>query len=393
LSKILHIVGDSKYGGASLIIEKLANAAKEQGHQVSVLATDSMFRERLADAGIEVVPLNCVWRPIRPTRDIIGLIRLKRFLASKAFDIVHTHTSKGGFVGRVAARWAGVPIIIHTVHGFAFHEASSPYALKFYSMLERLAAHCCDSIVTVSKFHCDWAQKLGISDPAKCLAIPNGIDATRVKARKSRASVRDKLAIQKDEIMCFTAGRLAKQKGLDILLHALAGIKRPHLIRAIIAGEGPDREKLEQLRDDLHLQDTVNFVGFRKDLGDLLHASDIVVLPSLREGLSISLLEAMAAGKPVITTDIGSNLEVSRNGQLARIIRVGRTSELARAILELAADENERRRLGERGLAEFQKYYTDEAMVNAYMALYDRLVKQETKHVKRIAFLVNRCWF
>src|SRR5262245_3326670 len=152
-ARILHIVGDSRFGGAAYIIAGLAKMAQAEGWAVDALATDPVFQKFARQHGMGIVDIDVIRRPIRPLWDLAGLVRLARFLRRNRYRIVHTHTSKGGFIGRLAARLAGVPVIVHTVHGYAFHEASPALALMFYAAMEKIAARWCDRMISVSEFH------------------------------------------------------------------------------------------------------------------------------------------------------------------------------------------------------------------------------------------------
>jgi glycosyltransferase involved in cell wall biosynthesis len=375
--RVLHITGDSKFGGGSIVILRLAELAKQQGWQVDVLTTDLAFQEALNKSEIGVAPLDCIWRNIHAVRDLHGLYRLSAFLRRAGYALVHTHTSKAGFVGRLAAKMAGVPVVVHTVHGFAFHEWSSPLTVRAFAALEKLAAYAADSVVTVSEFHRDWAERLGIGSPNKLIAIPNGISLERVRPSRSRVQVRTELGFDLDEYVILSTGRIAPQKGLEYLIQAIPSVysRLGRTLKVVLAGEGSALSAIEDQAKLLGIEPQVRFLGFRSDIGNLLEAADLVVLPSLREGLSIALLEAMAARKPIVTTSIGSNLEVTMGGAVALLVPPKNSVALAEAILHLACNPQEADRLAQPAYSHYLATYTEEQMLAAYLEKYRQLLR------------------
>src|SRR5262249_39784461 len=178
----------------------------------------------------------------------------------------------------------------------------------------------CDRIVSVSQFHRSWALELGICVPSQIEAIPNGITPQARREEVERGDLRRELGVGDRELCILSVARLAADKGLASLVQAAEILRSGERnFRVVIAGDGPVRAELEQLARDRGVTDVVTFLGFREDVPELLHAADLVVLPSLREGLSISLLEAMAAGKPIIASSIGSHREVAAQADMAML--------------------------------------------------------------------------
>jgi glycosyltransferase involved in cell wall biosynthesis len=381
--KLLHVVGDSKYGGGSVLIVRLATAAQKAGWLVKVLSTDPTFGRELARHGIGVEPLDVIRRAIRPLNDVFGLAKLVRYLRRQQFDLIHTHTSKAGLLGRAAAYAAGVPGIVHTVHGFAFHDFTRTTVLKAIVGAERLAARCCDRIVTVSEFHREVALAHRIGRPDQVIAIPNGLQPSRITEGADRAQVRASLRVGDQDILLLAVGRLAKQKGFEYSIKAVDALRRQGLkVVLAIAGEGEERKALEDLCTSNGTAAFVRLLGFRTDLGDLLSAADIVVLPSLWEGLSLALLEGMAAAKPIVTTAIGSNVEVTRNGSCAVLVPPASTPDLVSAITSLVASPARADALGRSAREMFVRHYTEEAMLGSYLQLYADLLRGKKAHVE-----------
>jgi glycosyltransferase involved in cell wall biosynthesis len=375
--RVLHVVGDSRFGGAARIILGLGQIARAEGWQVDVLTTDPVFQQATRQYDLGVVNLDVIRREIRPLWDLAGLFRLVDLLRHEPYQIVHTHTSKAGFVGRLAAWLAGVPVIVHTAHGFAFHERSSVSARYFYSTLEWIAARWCDRIVSVSQFHRRWALDLGICKEPKILAIPNGIADVR-NPKLAPAELRRRLGVREGHLLILSLARLAADKGLEYLIEAAAILQNTERrFQVIIAGDGPVRGLLESRARNLGISNRVTFLGFREDVDDLLAACDLVVLPSLREGLSIALLEAMAAGKPIIATSIGSHMELASEANIARLVPPANAQSICAAILRFARDPALMAQLGTSARALFESYYTEDRMLSDYRQLYFDLLKMK----------------
>jgi len=188
----------------------------------------------------------------------------------------------------------------------------------------------------------------------------------------SAAKKRKELALAERDFVLLASGRLSSQKGFEYLLSAIpaivAGCERP--VRVLLAGDGPLETRLRKQADSLGFADRVHLLGFRSDLPELLGACDVVVLPSLWEGLSIALLEAMALGKPVVATSIPSNREVTREGQSALLVPIRDSKALADAVISLERDETQRRLIGSQATTVFNQSYTEGRMLEGYLDLY-----------------------
>ncbi|MTV24477.1 glycosyltransferase family 4 protein [Nitriliruptoraceae bacterium ZYF776] len=367
--KVLHVIGDSEFGGGSRVILAVAAGARDAGHEVEVLTTDARFQEALEARGIRVVDRDWVRRQPHPVRDARGVAALTRYLRQGRHDLVHTHTTRGGVLGRLAGHRAGTPIVVHTAHGFAVAERDARWKQRAVFAVERVAARWCDHVVAVSHHHARWAADEGVRPRGSLRVIPNGVPAPAPAGPLPLPGRRGPIVVH--------VGRIAPGKGVDVLLDAFTDLRRgdgqgadAHLV---VAGDGPAMPALTEQARLLGLGDDVTWLGHRDDVPAVLAAADVVVLPSLREGLSLALLEAMAAARAIVATDLGGTAEALVGGRAGVLVPPGDAGAVTAALRELLADPDRRTRLAARALAEFEARYRLERMVGAYRDLYAEL--------------------
>jgi glycosyltransferase involved in cell wall biosynthesis len=384
--RVLQVIGGTSFGGGIRVITSLCHRLRHLGFSVVVNGSDPYNLEIFRNCGCEILDMPNMRREINPWHDVIWAVKLAKFIRKNKIDIVHTHTSKGGMIGRFAARMAATnflfgnrPLTIHTVHGFAFHEFSPPSVIRVCSILERIASRWTDKVVFVNEFHQQWAKKLSIAPPSKMVTISNGIPA-EAEQTTSEISLRHEYRMPENAYIIGSIGRLAPQKGLEYLIKAMPKILtcQPNTY-AVLVGEGSLRNKLEKLANTIDVGKNVIFTGFVPHPEALLPQFDLIVLPSLREGLSIALLEAMRAGKPIITTAIGSNLSVVVDNQDAIVVPPADVQALCNSILHLLQKPHLRQLLGQSAQKTFLTKFTEEQMLAKYEALYLGLL-QDSLH-------------
>lgn len=331
---VLQVLGDSAFGGATGVVLEQCRMLQGKGMEVTLLSTDAPTKAEFNRHGIPVVGPAVILRDVHPWRDVKALVALTRFLRRNRFDVVHTHTSKPGFIGRVAARLAGVSVIMHTVHLYAFGKGKSGPAEWLYAGLERLAGRWTDRVIVVSRENERLTQERRIIDREKCVFVANGVDWRKFRVGESvRMEERAELGVGPEEPVVGMVGRIAEQKDPLCFVEAAAALKeRWPRARFLMVGDGPLRGDVEELAARRGLTDRFIMTGFRQDVAEILSAIDVYVVSSLWEGMSISLLEAMAAGRAIVATDIESNREVAEDGKTAILTPPGDPKALAEAI-------------------------------------------------------------
>jgi len=379
--RLLHVVGSSKFGGGSAVVLALGEVAREHGLEVDVLTTDPLSMEMCRRHGLGVMEFHGIDRPVRPCKDYRTACRLAKAIRGR-YDVVHTHTTKGGVIGRTAAHKAGIPAILHTVHGFSFHEFSPWWFVRFGSFVERRMARRCDRLIFVNDHDRQWAIKRGIARPEQCVTVYNSVQADRLDGGRGvdRAELLQELGLPEDVILAVFVGRLAPQKGISHLLEAMALVRqRPDVPRVhlAMAGEGELRAEIERNIRALGISDRVHLLGFRRDCMRWTGGCDLFVLSSLWEGHSITLLEAMGLGRPVVATDIKGNRETITHEKDGLLVKPANAQSLAEGIIRLARDRTFANRLGTAALRTFNKHFTEQAMKRKSWEVYECLFREK----------------
>jgi glycosyltransferase involved in cell wall biosynthesis len=333
----------------------------------------------LSQAGVRVVEVPTLVREVRPILDARAMLALWRLFRRERPALVHTHTSKAGVVGRLAAWLAQVPVVIHTPHGHIFYGYYGAVTSALIGLLERFLAKITDRIVTLTDRGAHEHVQFHIAGMEKFATIHSGIDLAYFRSVQVDPAVKRKeLGLPPEGLIVGTVGRLVPIKGLEWLLKAASRVlaEFPQACFVII-GDGPMLGELRQLTSELGIGARVVFLGAREDVPECLAALDLFVLPSLNEGMGRVLLEAMAVGCPVVATRVGGIPDIVADGTTGLLVSPRDDRALAEAILTLLRDRSRRAAYGEAARRHVDGRFDVETMVRNIERLYDEVWQEK----------------
>ena len=378
--RVLNVITRLEQGGAPLALLETVDRMDRTRFDVTIAAGQTEDEDRILDLGetaydLPVVDIPYLRRSIHPIRDLIALLGLIRAIRRGRYDIVHTHTSKAGLLGRIAAYLCRVPAIIHSSHGTVLQGYFSLGVTRLFAFLERVAAPLSDRIICLTRREIEQYLEAGIGDRERFTYIFNGIDLSKFEARKGdRAAIRSELGFDDDDILCVTAGRLAPVKGQSDLLTGFAAAREENpSLKLVVIGDGELRDDLEGQATALGIAESTRFLGWRDDVAELLDGMDLFALTSLNEGLGLAIIEAMAKRLPVVATSVGGVPEVVDDGQTGLLVRAEDHDAIAEAITRLASDVDLRKTMGARGYERAHEHFSIEQTVQNTEALYEQL--------------------
>jgi glycosyltransferase involved in cell wall biosynthesis len=385
--RILHISTRLIVGGSQENTLLSCVGSANQGHQVALAygpiygPEGSLLPRAQADGRLACFEVPDLVRQVSPLRDLRCFRQLTQLIRDWKPDVVHTHSSKAGILGRAAAWRLRVPAVVHTVHGLPFHRFQPRLVHRAYVLAERFAARRCHAIVSVADSMTQQSLAEGIGSPSQYSTIRSGLDtAPFLNAHLLRASERDRLGIGANTTVIATLGRLAELKGHDDLITAVLPLLRARgrdTLMLLWIGDGWWRKRLEQRLEYEGIRDRVIFTGLvpPDQVPALLAASDVVVHPSWREGLPRAVVQALLCARPVIAADIDGASEVCKAGETGWLVPVGDPLRLRAAIEQVTADPSHAARLAARGQSEVRSEFDGQAMVDRLLSLYRQLLE------------------
>ncbi len=337
---------------------------------------DLLGQGRGDDVPLSMVPV--LRRAIHPWRDSRSYFAIKRILREFKPDVVHTHSAKGGVLGRMAAHALRIPAIVHTVHGAPFHPYQGRAARGLFRWCEAYAARRCHAMVSVADAMTDLLVDARVAPREKFTTVYSGMDVEPfLAANDHRQSVRDEFGFADRHVVIGKIARLFHLKGHEYLIQAAErAVRQCPDVRFLLVGDGLLREELQRQIAEAGLSEYFHFAGLvpPSRIPALLGAMDVLVHVSLREGLARALPQALIAGKPVVSYDVDGAREVAITGETGFLIPPKRVDPLAEALIELASDAQLRERMGREGRGRFTEQFRHETMTKQLRELYQRLL-------------------
>ena len=370
--RIFHLITRLLKGGAERVVTDVVVGL--DNYEFTVGYGASYDREQvnlLNQKGIETKRFPLI-RHYNPVAAFAAIASVANYLRRNNFDVVHTHSTEAGIIGRFAASAAGIPHVVHTVHGIPFTDDRNAVLNRFVLECERAAAKRTDRIAVNADIIADEYLGRGIGSPEQYTTVYIGVEREKFRT----ASPAPDLPGDRPRVVMI--GRLAEGKGFNVVLDAVESIRCANFSVCLV-GDGPLYESLESEIEERGLSERVFLTGFRDDIPRVLAASDVFVLPSFREGTPRVILEAMASGLPVVATDIAGIPEQVANGESGYLIPTGSPGTLADHLDKLLSNPGLRNRMGEKGYERAERFSV-ETMLDEFDSLYRELLQGTDKH-------------
>jgi len=383
--RVLRVIDRLNVGGPALHVTYLSRDLQARGFDTTLVAGEiASGEESMAyvteRAGVEVISFAGLSRELSPLRDLVATLRLAALMRRVRPHIVHTHKAKAGAVGRAAAVLSGRhrPIVVHTFHGHVLRGYFGRAGTLFFRFVETALARASDALIAVSPQVRDELVGIGVAPPEKFTVVRLGIELEpRVRCAEDPGKIRARLGIGPERFVVGWFGRMTAVKRTEDLLAALSQLRARGVdALLLLVGDGVDRASLEEEAFRLGLARHCLFLGYQEDVAPWYAACDAVALTSANEGTPVTIIEALAAGRPVVVTSVGGVPDVVADGVDGFLVESGDTGALADRLERLAADPALRERLGALGRDRALNRYSVGRLVDDVELLYRSLLDE-----------------
>lgn len=369
----------------------LIDRLETEHYEVHIACSPGLYLEELTRSIYHTHPI-AIARSVSPISNLKSLWHLYRLMCREKFQIVHVHTPVAAVLGRIAAKMARVPVVIYTAHGFYFHENMHPWSRRLIIWVEKvLGRYFTDWVFTQSREDYETALREKIVRDQRITWIGNGTNPEKFLSARVSPGLRQALMLSENDRVVGFIGRLVREKGIEELILAMRMVVQeiPNA-KLLVVGDTLDtdrdrraKERIRHLLDENGLTDAIVFAGHREDIPELLSLMEIFVLPSYREGMPRSIIEAMFAGKPVVATNIRGSREEVVNESTGFLVPLGNVGALAEAILKLLRDPERARKMGEAGgqwaISQFDERFVLERELGVYKRLIVDKIQRESR--------------
>jgi len=380
---LLHFITKLELGGAQQsTLYAVKNFDRDRFQVFLISGTDGLLAEEARQIPrTQVILLPELKHPIRLHYDFATFMHLVEILREMKIDLLHTHSSKAGIIGRLAAKLAGIPVIIHTIHGWSFNDYQPPWERKFYIMLERLAAKFTDRLIVVSTTDIEKGLRERIGQLHQYQLVRCGIEIDKFShSEVDPRQKRQELGIDPRIPLVGMIACFKPQKApLDFIRAAKIVNRYSSPVNFLLVGDGILRPQIESLIGEGNLNSRVVLTGWRHDIPEILASIDILVLSSLWEGLPRVFLQAMAAGKPIVATAVDGAREVIVEGANGYLVPPGQPEKLAEKIMELVSHPRRAKKMGAQGRKLLDSSFDINQMVEQLEEIYFSLLEEKLK--------------
>jgi glycosyltransferase involved in cell wall biosynthesis len=379
--KVLHIITRLDKGGSAENTFLTVKGLDKERYDVTLMSgpvkdPSQERRTQVEECRISTIHIPVLVRNINLVSDAIALFKIWRFLAKEKFDVVHTHTSKAGLLGRFASRLAGAPLLIHTPHGHVFFGYFGSLKTKIFILLEKLASRMTDRMVALTHREKSDYISYKICPEEKITVIHSGIDLDKFKeyTLAEKTKLKREIGLPENSFVVGTAGRLVPVKGPEFLIKASQTIIPAHPnTYFLFAGDGPLKQDLQKKANEAGVGENIVFLGWRDDIAHILSIFDVFCLPSLNEGMGRVLVEAMAHEIPIVASDVGGIPDLVTHGKNGFLVPPKNPDELANHIQILIENKEKRKKMGEAG-KKIAPRFSHDTMVKNIAELYEELL-------------------